>query len=200
MVAVCEGIEKRHIMKCSIYQINELKQYGCYFYKRATIDDLEVLVSSRIQVLKAANQLADDVDMSEVERESRDYYIESFKENSHIAYLVYDADKIIGAGGISFYRVMPTYHNPSGRKAYVMNMYTHPQYRRKGIALKTLQLLVEEARSRGIKQISLEATQAGKPLYQKYGFVEMKDEMELEYKDGTAKNSAFADCKHRNNR
>ncbi len=30
---------------------------------------------------------------------------------------------LIGAGGISYYRVMPTYHNPSGNKAYIMNMY-----------------------------------------------------------------------------
>ncbi len=29
---------------------------------------------------------------------------------------------LIGAGGISYYRVMPTYHNPSGNKAYIMNM------------------------------------------------------------------------------
>lgn len=32
---------------------------------------------------------------------------------------------------------------------------------------------------RGISQISLEATDMGIPLYEKYGFVAMKDEMEL---------------------
>lgn len=33
-------------------------------YKRATIQDLNFLTKSRIEVLKAANKLADDVDMA----------------------------------------------------------------------------------------------------------------------------------------
>lgn len=61
-----------------------------------------------------------------------------------------------------------------------MNMYTKPEYRRQGIAYKTLDLLVTEAKARGISAISLEATEAGRALYEKYGFVKMEDEMELE--------------------
>ncbi len=80
---------------------------------------------------------------------------------------------------MSFYQVMPTYHNPSGKKAYIMNMYTAPEYRRQGIACHTLDLLVEEAKEQGVSQISLEATAAGRPLYEKYGFVKMEDEMEF---------------------
>ena len=88
-------------------------------------------------------------------------------------------DKFIGAGGVSFYSVMPTYHNPSGKKAYIMNMYTAPDYRRQGIAYKTLDMLVKVSKERGINQISLEATEMGRPLYEKYGFVKMESEMEL---------------------
>ena len=39
-------------------------------YKRATLKDIEELVRTRIIVLRAANKLSDDVDMSVVERES----------------------------------------------------------------------------------------------------------------------------------
>lgn len=60
-----------------------------------------------------------------------------------------------------------------------MNMYTKPEYRRKGIALKTLELLVTEAKEKGVFAISLEATDMGRPLYEKYDFVKMNDEMEL---------------------
>ncbi len=74
---------------------------------------------------------------------------------------------------------MPTYHNPNGKKAYIMNMYTKPQYRRKGIAYKTLDKLVKDTKSKGITAISLEATDMGRPLYEKYGFIKMNDEMEL---------------------
>ena len=85
----------------------------------------------------------------------------------------------MGAGGISYYRVMPTYHNPSGYKAYIMNMYTRPEYRRMGIAYRTLDLLVQDARDRGISCITLEATAMGRTLYEKYGFTAMDSEMAL---------------------
>ena len=58
-------------------------------------------------------------------------------------------------------------------------MYTAPAYRRSGIAFHTLELLVQEAREKGITQIALEATSMGRPLYEKFGFVCSKDEMEL---------------------
>ncbi len=117
--------------------------------------------------------------MSNVEQESYEYYKRALASGEHIAYLVYDGESFVGAGGVSFYQVMPTYHNPSGRKAYIMNMYTVPEYRRKGIAYCTLDLLVKEAQEQDVSQISLEATEAGRPLYEKYGFVMMEDEMEI---------------------
>ena len=55
-------------------------------------------------------------------------------------------------------------------------MYTHPDYRRKGIAYKTLDKLICDTKCRGITSISLEATAMGRPLYEKYGFVKMNDE------------------------
>ena len=135
-------------------------------YRKATINDLAVLTETRIEVLRAANRLKDNVDMSEVRRQSEEYYISALNNDTHVAYLVYDEEKIIGTGGISYFQVMPTYRNPTGRKAYIMNMYTNPEYRRKGIALKTLDLLVEDAKAKGITAISLEATDMGKPLYE----------------------------------
>lgn len=67
----------------------------------------------------------------------------------------------------------------SDNKAYVMNMYTNLDYRRLGIAYKTLELLVADAKEKGVKAISLEATDMGRALYKKFGFVKMNDEMEL---------------------
>ena len=151
-----------------------------YEYKKATIEDIDELVRTRIIVLRAANKLSDDVNMSLVEKESYEYYMRALETGEHIAYLVYDNGTFIGAGGVSFYQVMPTYHNPAGEKAYIMNMYTAPEYRRQGIAFHTLDLLVKDAREQGVTQIALEATDMGWSLYEKYGFVKMEDEMELQ--------------------
>ena len=150
-----------------------------FVYKRATMEDIDELVRTRIIVLRAANKLPDDEDMSVVEKESYAYYRRALEPGEHIAYLVYDNGAFVGAGGVSFYQVMPTYHNPTGKKAYIMNMYTASEYRRQGIAFHTLDLLVKVIRKQGVSQITLEATEMGRPLYEKYGFVKMEDEMEL---------------------
>ena len=148
-------------------------------YKKASVEDIELLVRTRIIVLRTVNNMADDADMSEVEERSREYYMRCFDEDIHAAYLVLDGDRFVGAGGISFYEVMPTGHNPSGRKAYLMNIYTDPSYRRRGIAMHVLDLLVGEALDRGIEDISLEATPMGRPLYEKYGFEGSPSEMHI---------------------
>lgn len=148
-------------------------------YRKAGMEDIDILVKTRIEVLRAANGLSDETNMEFVEEQSREYYEESLQSETHAAYLVFDEEKFVGAGGISFFRVMPTYHNPTGRKAYIMNMYTVPKYRRKGAAYHTLELLIEEAKKRNISYISLEATDMGRPLYERYGFEKMNDEMIL---------------------
>ena len=148
-------------------------------YKRASLEDIALLMETRVTVLRAANRLPEDADMEEVRTQSERYYRQALSDGSHAAYLVLDGDRFVGAGGVSFYQIMPTYHNPAGTRAYIMNVYTDPAYRRRGIAYKTLDLLVREARDRGVTGISLEATDMGRPLYEKYGFVPMENEMEL---------------------
>lgn len=150
-----------------------------YYYKKADIENIDELVRTRLIVLREANKLSEEADMEQVEKESYKYYCKALTAGEHIAYLIYDKETFIGAGGVSFYQVMPTYHNPSGRKAYIMNMYTAPQYRRQGIAYEMLNRLVRDIRARGVTQIALEATDMGRPLYEKYGFLQAGSEMEL---------------------
>lgn len=60
-----------------------------------------------------------------------------------------------------------------------MNVYTRKEYRRKGVAALMVKELIEEARRRGVTEISLDATDAGRPLYETLGFVESKEAMNI---------------------
>ena len=57
-------------------------------YRKATIEDINELVKTRIIVLRAANKLSDDVDMSVVEKTTYSYYRRALETGEHIAYLV----------------------------------------------------------------------------------------------------------------
>lgn len=149
------------------------------YHRKAGLEDLELLTKTRIMVLRAVHGLPEEADLSDLTDRSRQYYQRALRDGTHTAYLVHDGDRLIGAGGVSYFQVMPTYHNPTGQKAYIMNMYTDPAYRRRGVARRTLDLLVRDARGRGVTAISLDATAMGRPLYEAYGFVGMEAEMEL---------------------
>lgn len=116
-------------------------------YKKATIEDIEVLTETRIEALRAANKLSADTNMDEVRKQSYDYYGKALSDGTHIAYLRFDENQIVGTG--------------------------------RGIAYKTLDKLIKDVKSKGITAISLEATHMGRPLYEKYDFVKMNNEMEL---------------------
>ncbi len=53
-------------------------------YKKATIEDIDVLTETRIEVLRAANQLSDDI-LSEVQEQSYHYYQKALCDGTHIA-------------------------------------------------------------------------------------------------------------------
>lgn len=148
-------------------------------YRCAEIKDIEVITDIRIEVLRAANLFDDSVYMEDVRKNTFEHYKKAFEDNSNITYLALDNNKIVACGSVSFYSVMPTYCNKSGKCAYLMNIYTKPEYRQQGIASTILDYLVKKSVEYGAEKISLEATAMGRPIYEKYGFKPMNHEMEL---------------------
>lgn len=150
-------------------------------YKKIDKSQLDELVTLRMKVLRAANKLSEDVDMSEIEKQSYKYYEQGFDSGNFTIFFAMEGKKVVGCGGVSYFDVMPTFDFPNGKCAYIMNMYTEPEFRKNGIATKILDLLVSECKSKEIHKITLEATDMGRSVYEKYGFVQMKHEMELLY-------------------
>ena len=60
-----------------------------------------------------------------------------------------------------------------------MNIYTAPAYRRRGVARRIVEKLIEDAKARGIRSVLLEATEMGRPLYESLGFEDAQGYMRL---------------------
>ncbi|MBQ8165978.1 MAG: GNAT family N-acetyltransferase [Lachnospiraceae bacterium] len=148
-----------------------------FTYHFATTEDIDTLVSTRMDILIDMLKLDPDTDMSELAAVTRPYYEKALTDGSQIAVLVYDGDKFAGAGAVCLYEVMPTFYNMSGKRGYIMNMYTSPEYRGQGIATKTVDMLVKKCKELGYTHITLSATDMGQPVYEKYGFKKMEDQM-----------------------
>ncbi len=147
---------------------------------RATELDIEDLMAVRLEMLRIVNELAPDYTFDDTLCScSRDYFL----TGDQTTVLAKDGDKVVGCASISYIRVMPTFEHPTGKRAHLMNVYTNQSYRRQGIARKMIQLLIDEAKERGCTEISLDATEAGRPLYESIGFRENCSGMTLALKE-----------------
>ena len=145
-------------------------------FKIATNDDIELLMSSRLEMLKVVNNLPAEYEYTdEIINESRDYFL----NGDQVTVLALDGDVVAGCASMSFMRIMPTFSHPTGRRAHLMNVYTRSEYRRQGIARKMVNMLIDETWKRGATEISLDATTMGRPLYESLGFTNSTECMVL---------------------
>lgn len=69
---------------------------------------------------------------------------------------------------ISYIEIMPTFSDSTGKRAHLMNVYTY-------IAYRQIEILIDEAKNKGVTEISLDSTDLGRPLYEKLGFCPTND-------------------------
>ena len=74
------------------------------------------------------------------------------------------------SAGLLWFPHPPGPVNPVGLEAYLLNVYTRPEARHRGLARKLVERAVGEARSAGVRRIWLRASPAGRPLYEELGF------------------------------
>lgn len=113
-------------------------------------------------------------------RETNSAFLEK-RLGEDLVYVIASVDgEEAGCGAICIQPELPSPDNPSGSSAYLMNIYTRPTFRGKGIGHAVVAWLVDNARERGAGKIYLETTEAGFPVYEGLGFRAMDGMMKLE--------------------
>ena len=151
---------------------------GSVIIRRAGIEDLEVLLQWRMEVLQNVFALPGKPS-EELQKANLDYYQKALADGGHFAVFAEGNGNIVGCGGVCFYQEMPSPDNPSGWCGYLMNIYTRPQFRRKGVGEAVVRWLAGQALQLGISKIYLESSEAGLGLYKRLGFVPMQNMMKL---------------------
>ncbi|MBF0840537.1 GNAT family N-acetyltransferase [Staphylococcus lentus] len=145
--------------------------------RKATIDDLNIIVKLRKQQLidEGSNPIID------IDYDLETFFTNVITDESLYQLLAVENEEVIATGAIIYYPFPPSYINQSGERAYVTNIYTHPNFRGRGIAQQIISLLIKDAEARDIKKIFLAASPLGKPVYKKLGFEEAHEWMEINY-------------------
>ncbi|MDE5749424.1 MAG: GNAT family N-acetyltransferase, partial [Duncaniella sp.] len=101
--------------------------------------------------------------------ENREYYARHIADGTHLALVATVGGEDAGCGAICLTDELPSPDNPTGRCAYLMNIYVREPFRNRGVAHRIVSRLIDEARMRGCRKIFLETTEEGKPVYTSLG-------------------------------
>jgi GNAT superfamily N-acetyltransferase len=148
-------------------------------YRKANINDVETLVDYRVRFLNELYNHPEDSETETLRKTLREYFSRKIPSNEFIAWLAEHNGKVIGTSGMVVWQLPPRYGGLiSGKAGYLLDFYTVPEARRKGICTRLLNELIKEAKVLGIKYLHLHASKDGIDIYRKNGFVE-PDQKEL---------------------
>lgn len=141
--------------------------------RQAIFTDISQLINLRKKMLVEEGLYVE----TNIDNELLRYFENGMEKQELLMWVAEEGNKIIATCGVCFYQLPPSFKNPTGRNAYIVNVYTEPQYRKQGIATKLLEMTLQGVRQRGFKIVRLHASEEGKSVYKKMGFTDSKGYM-----------------------
>jgi GNAT superfamily N-acetyltransferase len=129
-------------------------------------------------------------DMGEGTAEERDLMVEvagpwlarALADGSYRHWLALDSSGCVtGGGGVLLCPWPANPKDPCTQRAVILNVYTEPEFRNRGIARQIVETILEWLKEQGFRAVNLHASKEGRTLYEKLGF-EATNEMRLKFK------------------
>ena len=135
-------------------------------YRRAVLADVEQLIALRLAMHEEIGKSGDDP------ARLRAYFERTIASEVFIGWLACEGERTVACSGLVLY------DPPAGKTAYLMNMYTVPSHRGRGVAGELVRRQLDEAHARGAVWIRLRAEPKARPVYERAGFLARANEME----------------------
>ena len=87
--------------------------------------------------------------------------------------------EVIASGGVSIISMVPVPNDYSCKVAYIHSIFTEDKFRNNGLARQIIDEILQFCRRQGIKRLILNASDAGRPLYEKIGFESATNSMRM---------------------
>jgi len=149
--------------------------------REATPADIKIVLHHRRSMFCDMGY-RDEAALAEMVQTSEPFFLRGLMTGSYRSWLVENTDgRVIAGGGI----IISEYHSSPidtlPKRPIVVNVYTEPEYRRRGLARRLMERIIEWCRAEGFGTVLLHASDDGRPLYESLGF-EPTNEMRLRLK------------------
>lgn len=142
----------------------------------ATVDDIPTLARHRAGMFTDMGELSPSCAGRLVER-SRRYLETAIPSGEYVGWLAAPdtrPEEVVAGVGMQVRSIIPR-PDPSGtalleRQGLILNVYTEPAWRRRGLASLLMRHVLDWARENGITNLVLHASEDGRALYERLGF------------------------------
>lgn len=135
--------------------------------RRLTAEDVDAFIAVRIRQLREEGA-KEQIDLTGALRQ---YYEKHMADGTFFSWIALDGGEIVGTSGMSVVEKPPYFGCPTGKIGLLSGMFTHPAYRRQGIARELLSRVVADAKNAGCGTVQITASDMGVKLYTAFGFV-----------------------------
>ena len=140
-----------------------------YDIRVATSADLEVVLRHRRRMFEDMG-FTHPPALDTMIASSTEMLRRGLEDGSYRGWLVEADGQVVAGGGIIFLEFQPHPNDPNPRRAWVVNMFTDPEHRQRGLARRLMAVMLAWCRAQGMSSLSLHASDSGRTLYESLGF------------------------------
>jgi GNAT superfamily N-acetyltransferase len=93
------------------------------------------------------------------------------ESGEYLSWVAVAENRIVAGLGLWLMDWPPHLIGPGARRGNILNVYTQPDFRRRGIARALMETALDWCRVNGIRAVILHASDDGRPLYESMGFL-----------------------------
>lgn len=138
--------------------------------REASASDIPEILRQRRRMYEDMNY-TDSAALEAMASLSSGYLATHMADGSFRAWLACDGDRVVAGGAVILSAWLAHPYDLECRRATILNVYTDPEYRRRGIARQLMQTMIEWCKREGLARVTLHASQDGRHLYESLGFV-----------------------------
>jgi GNAT superfamily N-acetyltransferase len=145
-------------------------------FKKVGIEHLEILVDLRIEFIKDIHPEIDLQLLNKIQKATLIYFTDLLNNNSYIGFIgTNNNGEVVCTAGLLIYYLPPLKDENYRKIGHVLNFYTKPAYRKRGVGLKLMNYIKDTATHEKIHRLVLNSTKIGYSVYKKAGFLEPED-------------------------
>ena len=151
--------------------------------QEATCDDIKQMAIHHRkmfeEIWEKKGQKVEAAKAQEIEKAYSEKLQKEIPGGSCKAWVIKNGNRLVASGAISIVSFVPVPNDTNHNIAYLHSMYTEKDFRGRKYAQQIIERAIQYCKENGINRVILNASDAGKPIYEKLGFVSLPETMRL---------------------